>query len=200
MLWTTCWTTSVGRLQDMSPVHSVHADPGHASCPQVLVEGLTAPYERGRLPPRRLRRLRHPPEGRNGLTVHTPNGAARLGRSLRRWRGPTGVAGMSVATSSRCGWFAAALVSGFLAAGCSEKPEASRARSKPVSSSATQPTNATTSPRPRTGALERYEDFFMSLPKASRMPQRQRNQVLRGYLAGPAYSSVVRTLSSSGVW
>jgi len=91
---------------------------------------------------------------------------------------------------------AVVLASAVLIAGCSGQPQASPTTKTATPGSATRTAVSATTPSAQDGVLEHYEAFFEALPRASRLPEGERNQLLRRYLSGRAYGAVVETLSS----
>jgi hypothetical protein len=81
------------------------------------------------------------------------------------------------------------------ASSCSggEPEEAQRSAPAPPAASP-GPTAPTSSPSD--AVLEQYADFWQALPRASRLPAGDREELLRRYLVDEAYASTVRSLAS----
>jgi hypothetical protein len=188
MLRTTSWTTSAPIVLKMHL--SMGAVPAHdlaRTCPQAAGRGLTVAFARVRVPFRRLDRA-----------------ALEAGRDHRPYGVEvTAVAAVDHPPGRRAGLAALAVVTATALVGCtgnSGSPPPTITASVSNSQGDQSPPSVVTVANDRDRVLQRYGEFFVALPKASLMPESKRNEVLAQYLAGPAYSAVVKSLSSQAAF
>jgi hypothetical protein len=108
----------------------------------------------------------------------------------------TAVTGVSIRAPDRAWAGAWWLILIAILAGCRGQAEPLSPTHSTTPSSAVHATTTPSIADARDQVLNRYRTFFAALPEASRLPEDSRNRLLNQYLAGPAYSTVVATLSS----